>query len=177
MLSLALFTSHPRYPYYAAIIFSFHHTHRPYAAARLAQVVRDANDENDDGEIDSPEDVEILKVESPCLEKVVDFLKYYQTEQLTEIKTPLEDNTFEGNVKQEWYQNFVKGIDQPMLFDLVTAANFMAIQPLLDLTCLKVSCQLMGKSADEIRTILNIPRLTPEEEATARREHRWIFDD
>lgn len=107
----------------------------------------------------------------------MEFLIHYHSEPLTEIKTPLDDNTFEGNVKQEWYQNFLKGIDQPMLFDLVTAANFMAIQPLLDLTCLKVSCQLMGKSADEIRQILNIPKLTPEEEATARREHRWIFDD
>ena len=94
-----------------------------------------------------------------------------------EIKTPLEDNNFEGNVKQEWYQNFLKGIDQPMLFDLVTAANFMSIQPLLDLTCLKVSCQLMGKSSEEIRQILNIPKLTQEEEEAARRDHGWIFDD
>merc|ERR1711862_87463 len=59
---------------------------------------------------------------------------------LEEIKTPLEENTFDGVVKQKWYQDFVKGVDQPMLFDLVTAANFMAIQPLLDLTCLQVSC-------------------------------------
>jgi len=50
-------------------------------------------------------------------------------------------------------------------------------EPLLDLTCLQVSCQLMGKSAEEIRVILNIPKLTPEEEAKARLEHRWIFDD
>ena len=50
-------------------------------------------------------------------------------------------------------------------------------EPLLDLTCLQVSCQLMGKSAEEIRVILNIPKLTPEEEAKARQEHRWIFDD
>jgi len=35
----------------------------------------------------------------------------------------------------------------------------------------------MGKSAEEIRVILNIPRLTPEEEAKARQDHRWIFDD
>jgi len=35
----------------------------------------------------------------------------------------------------------------------------------------------MGKSAEEIRVILNIPKLTPEEEAKARLEHRWIFDD
>ena len=101
---------------------------RPYAAARLSHVVRDAQAEEDDGVIDTPEDVQIIKVESRCLEKVVEFLKHYHEEPLVEIKTPLEDNTFEGNVKQEWYQNFLKGIDQPMLFDLVTAANFMAIR-------------------------------------------------
>lgn len=50
-------------------------------------------------------------------------------------------------------------------------------EPLLDITCLKVSCQLMGKSAEEIRQILNIPKLTAEEEEAARRDHRWIFDD
>jgi hypothetical protein len=50
-------------------------------------------------------------------------------------------------------------------------------EPLLDLTCLQVSCQLMGKSADEIRNILNIPQMTEQEEKDARRDHRWIFDD
>jgi len=137
--------------------------------------VKDAcGDDDDNG---NPEDVDIIKVDSSCLEKVVEFLKHYDDEPLKEIKTPLEENTFDGVVKQKWYRDFVKGVDQPMLFDLVTAANFMAIQPLLDLTCLQVSCQLMGKSAEEIRVILNIPKLTPEEEAKAREEHRWIFDD
>lgn len=108
---------------------------RPYAAARLSHVVRDAQAEEDDGVIDTPEDVQIIKVESRCLEKVVEFLKHYHEEPLVEIKTPLEDNTFEGNVKQEWYQNFLKGIDQPMLFDLVTAANFMAIRKFILFVC------------------------------------------
>mmetsp|Transcript_3559 Transcript_3559/g.5563 ORF Transcript_3559/g.5563 Transcript_3559/m.5563 type:complete len:166 (+) Transcript_3559:416-913(+) len=152
-------------------------TPRPYEAARLSQTVKDAQPCEDDEDNESPEDVEILKVDSPCLEKVVEFLKHYQEDALKDIKTPLEDNTFDGVVKQVWYQDFVKGVDQPMLFDLVTAANFMAIQPLLDLTCLQVSCQLMGKSAEEIRVILNIPRLTAEEEVKARQDHRWIFDD
>lgn len=55
--------------------------------------------------------------------------------------------------------------------------NFVITEPLLDLTCLQVSCQLMGKSAEEIRNILNIPQMTEAEEKEARREHRWIFDD
>lgn len=147
----------------------------PYAAARLSETVKNAcSDEDDDNDL--PEDVEIVKVDTPCLEKVVEFLKHYNEEALKEIKTPLENNTFDGVVQQEWYRDFVKGVDQPMLFDLVTAANFMAIQPLLDLTCLQVSCQLMGKSAEEIRVTLNIPRLTANEETKAREDHPWIFD-
>lgn len=50
-------------------------------------------------------------------------------------------------------------------------------EPLLDLACLKVSDELMGKSPEEIRVMLNIPKMTPEEEAKARQDHRWIFAD
>ena len=81
---------------------------------------------------------------------------------------------------QEWYQKFVDD-DQlgshDMLFDLLTAANFMGIKELLDLTCLKVTFQLTGKNAEEIRKILRLPEMTPEEEAQAREDHKWIFED
>ena len=76
----------------------------------------------------SPEDVELIKVESACLEKVVDFLKHHEIEPMNEITTPLSENSFEGVVTQEWYRDFIKGLDQSMLFDLVTAANFMSIR-------------------------------------------------
>ena len=82
---------------------------------------------------------------------------------------------------QTWYQDFVSdqnlGENNDMLFDLLTAANFMGIKELLDLSCLKVTFQLTGKSAEEIRQILRLPQLTPEEEAQAREEHKWIFED
>ena len=53
---------------------------------------------------------------------------------------------------QKWYQDFVSdgNLDRDMLFDLLTAANSMGIKPLLDLTFLKVSFQLTGKSAEEV---------------------------
>ncbi len=56
---------------------------------------------------------------------------------VTTITTPLKSNRIE-EIVQEWYANFVK-VEQIMLFELVTAANFMDIKPLLDLTCLAVS--------------------------------------
>ena len=87
--------------------------HRPYAAARLSQTVKYAQpfEEGDDDDAE-PEDVEIVKVDTACLEKVVEFLKHYNEENLTPIKTPLEDNTFDGVVTQEWYRDFIKGVDQ-----------------------------------------------------------------
>ena len=53
---------------------------------------------------------------------------------------------------QKWYQDFVAddNMSRDMLFDLLTAANFMGIKPLLDLTCLKVTFQLTGKNAEQV---------------------------
>ena len=55
---------------------------------------------------------------------------------------------------------------QNLLFELVTAANFMDIKPLLDLTCLAVAVLIKGKQASELRAMFNISNdFTPEEEA------------
>jgi len=61
-----------------------------------------------------------------------------------------------------------------MLFELVTAANFMDIKPLLDLTCYAVAVMIKGKSADEIRSIFNISAdFTPDEEHQVQQENKW----
>uniref|UniRef100_A0A6V2AFM3 E3 ubiquitin ligase complex SCF subunit n=1 Tax=Ditylum brightwellii TaxID=49249 RepID=A0A6V2AFM3_9STRA len=148
------------------------------SAAKISVLVVTTIDLDDEDEYDEDRKptVEIPKVESTCLSKVVDFCNHYMKEPLRPIKTPLEGNSLEEVVTQEWYRNFVS-VEQSLLFQLVQAANFMEIQPLLDLACLQVSTILMGKSAEEIRVILNIPRMTAEEEAKARREHRWVFED
>ena len=91
---------------------------------------------------DDDEDMEDKKVPLPnvsadVLRKVIEFGKHYQEEQMTPIQTPLKSSKIEELV-QPWYADFVK-VDQVLLFELVTAANFMDIKPLLDLTCLAVS--------------------------------------
>lgn len=143
-------------------------------AASISDLVRDSLT---DAEDDDP--IEILRVSSDCLEKVVEFLKHYKEENMKEIPTPLGGSSFNEIMDQKWYQDFVadENLNREMLFDLLTAANYMGIKPLLDLTCLKVTFQLTGKNAEEIRQILNLPELSPEEEAQAREEHKWIFED
>ena len=51
---------------------------------------------------------------------------------------------------QEWYRSFVDAIEREMLFELLTAANYMDIKPLLDLACLRVTFELSQKSAEEV---------------------------
>ena len=102
------------------------------------------------------------------LTKVIEYCTHHETvEAMTQIQTPLKSSKIEDLV-QPWYAEFVR-IDQTLLFELVTAANFMDIKPLLDLTCLAVSVSIKGKSASELRTIFNISNeFTPEEEAQVR---------
>ena len=76
-------------------------------------------------------------------------------------------------IVQEWYATFV-AVDQEFLFELILAANYMDIKPLLDLTCATVASMIKGKTPDEIQKHFNIDnQLTPEEEAQIREENKW----
>mmetsp|Transcript_22599 Transcript_22599/g.28874 ORF Transcript_22599/g.28874 Transcript_22599/m.28874 type:complete len:175 (-) Transcript_22599:116-640(-) len=146
-------------------------------AAKLSKLIAEAIFDNDDDEDDDDanNEVPVVKVKSECLRKVIEFCEQYVKEPLNPITHTMEADSFDEIVTQEFYRDFVT-VEQPLLFQLVQAANFMNIQPLLDLACLQVANILMGKSAEDIRSILNIPKMTPEEEEKARREHRWIFE-
>lgn len=95
-------------------------------------------------------------------------------------------------------------VDQSTLFELILAANYLNIKPLLDLTCgrveawgarretsapraptppplppscLTVANMIKGKTPEEIRKTFNIPNdFTPEEEEEVRRENQWAFE-
>jgi len=50
----------------------------------------------------------------------------------------------------EWYQNFPKKLNNDDLFELIAAANYMTIKPLLDLACLWVTFQMQGKTVQDV---------------------------
>ncbi|XP_074584467.1 SKP1-like protein 1A [Curcuma longa] len=75
-----------------------------------------------------------------------------------------------------WEAEFVK-VDQATLFDLILAANYLDIKPLLDLTCQTVANMIRGKTPEEIRGIFDIKNdFTPEEVEETRRENQWAFE-
>ena len=76
----------------------------------------------------------------------------------------------------EWDAKFVS-VEQELLFELILAANYMDIKPLLDLTCAKVASMIKGKTPEEIRRTFNIENdFTPDEENQVREENKWCED-
>ncbi len=78
-----------------------------------------------------------------------------------------------NEIVQQWYADFIS-VEQDVLFELILAANFMDIKPLLDLACATVASLIKGKSPEQIRDQFNIVNdFTPEEEAQVREENKW----
>jgi S-phase kinase-associated protein 1 len=142
----------------------------------MSQLVKETlgDDDDLDGDEKNP-DIPLPNVSADVLGKVIEFCRHYQqTDEMRPIQTPLKSSKLEELV-QEWYAEFVQ-VDKNLLFDLVAAANFMDIKPLLDLTCLAVSIMIKGKSATELRHMFNISHeYSAEEQAQiARENNRWI---
>ena len=146
--------------------------------ANMSELVKSMMDDNedddddDDDEADKSTEIPLPNVKSEVLRKVIEFCEHHLAEPMTEIEKPLKSQAM-ADVVQKWYADFVD-LEQVLLFELILAANYMDIKPLLDLTCATVASMIKGKTPDEIRATFNITNdFTPEEEAAVREENKW----
>lgn len=79
----------------------------------------------------------------------------------------------------EFDNAFVGKMDSnAVLFEVMLAANYLDIKPLLDVCCKAVAAQIRGKTPEEIRKAFNIVNdFTPEEEAQVRKENEWAPEE
>eukprot|EP00922_Rhytidocystis_sp_ex-Travisia-forbesii_P033383 GHVS01049614.1.p1 GENE.GHVS01049614.1~~GHVS01049614.1.p1 ORF type:complete len:165 (-),score=24.32 GHVS01049614.1:151-645(-) len=123
---------------------------------------------------DSNDAVPLPQVRTAVLEKIVDYCRYHNAhpEDTVEIPKPLKSANI-ADVVCDWDAKFVD-IELGMINEIIVAANFMDIKPLLDLTCAKIASLIKGKTPEEIRKQFNITNdFTPEEEAQIREENKW----
>ena len=138
--------------------------------AKMSETIKNLiEDIGSDGSIPLP------NVTSKILAKVVEYCKYHH-----ENPTLVSEDTKEGSEPVrtddicEWDLEFCK-VDQPTLFELVLAANYLDIKELLDLTCKTIANMIKGKTPEEIRKTFNIKNdFTPEEEEQIRKENEWV---
>ena len=118
------------------------------------------------------DDIPIAQVNKPIMEKVIAFCDHMREVTPPEIEKPLSSTDL-SQVVDPWHADFVN-VDQEMLFEIVMAANYLDIKPLLELSCAKVASLIKGKSVQEIRQFFNIENdFTPEEEEQVMQENKW----
>ena len=142
--------------------------------AKMSELVKTMIDEDQDD--DEAQEIPLPNVKSAILSKLIEFMNHYKADPMTEITKPIKSNIM-SEVVQEWYANFVN-VDQEELFELILAANFMDIRPLLDLTCATIASMVKGKTSTEIPGIFKITDrpCDAEDEAQVRAENRWCED-
>eukprot|EP00457_Paulinella_chromatophora_P012676 gb/GEZN01012904.1/.p1 GENE.gb/GEZN01012904.1/~~gb/GEZN01012904.1/.p1 ORF type:complete len:179 (-),score=52.53 gb/GEZN01012904.1/:474-1010(-) len=120
--------------------------------------------------------IPLPNVKGNVLKLVVEYMKYHAENPPKDIEKPLKSANMAEVVGDPWDADFVDVV-QELLFELILAANYMDIKPLLDLTCAKVASMIKGKTPEQIRTTFNIQNdFTPEEEEAVRAENKWAED-
>ncbi|KAJ8328786.1 hypothetical protein BDV3_006515 [Batrachochytrium dendrobatidis] len=123
--------------------------------------------------------IPLPNVTGRILKKVVEYCTYHKNDPpppLSESKEDVEVIRRRADNISEWDMQFIK-VENDDLLELILAANYMDIKPLLDLGCMTVANMIKGKTAEEIRTAFNIENdFTPEEEEQIMRENEWAAD-
>ncbi len=140
-------------------------------AARRSQLIKGIID-------DYPDDPEVPlhNVKSDILQKIVLYLENYKDTEPKEIEKPLPTNNFNECV-EAWDYQFID-LELDVIFQIILAANYMDIKPLMELASSKVASIIKGKSPEDIRKTFNIQNdFTPEEEAQLIEENQWCNEN
>ena len=100
------------------------------------------------------ENIEFNTINYSTLKKVAEYLVHYKDSEPREIRQPLPKKEFKDCVDM-WDYEYIN-ISNENVLEIMLAANFMDIKPLLELTCAKIASVIKGKSTKEIQDLLNI---------------------
>ena len=110
----------------------------------------------------SDEVIPIPTVNSDIFEKIVEFCTFKSEEHDFEVTETFNTTFFD--------------VPTDILFDIISASNFLDAPDVLDASCSAAANLLRDKNPEEIRTILNIEnKFTPEEEEEIIKENSWAF--
>nr|CCG34070.1 SCF ubiquitin ligase [uncultured eukaryote] len=144
----------------------------PREIAEMSVTVKHMLEDIDPSGEDNP--IPLPNVTGKILQKVIEYCKYHHEHP----DAPSDEKKDEKRTDDiiPWDKEFCD-VDQPTLFELIPAANYLDIKPLLDLTCKTVANMIKGKTPEEIRKTFNIKNdFTPEEEEQIRKENEWCMD-
>lgn len=114
-------------------------------------------------DVGTDDTIQLPRITGKYLAKVVEYCTRYS-------ENP------EFDVATQWELDFCK-VEQNELFELILAADYLGVKPMLDLMCREVSNMIKGKFPHEIRDMFGIKNeFTPSEEEEVYRENKWLED-
>lgn len=133
------------------------------------------------------EPIHIPNVSGPILSKIIEYCQHHRQEEWRRQPAQTEEDcggdSSEKAVKRaigrmdQFDHEFCRQVDQGTLFDIMLAANFLDIPPLLDLVGYTVAQMMQGKSVEELRATFNVESdFTQEQEQKVRKENEWCED-
>ncbi|PIA62086.1 hypothetical protein AQUCO_00200228v1 [Aquilegia coerulea] len=112
------------------------------------------------------DEIPLHNVTGYVLGKVIDYCKKHYNKMSSDEEEEVKN----------WNAEFID-VDQPTLYDLIMAADYLSVKGLVDLAAQKVADMIKGKNVDEIHEMFNIQSdFSPEEEEIIRKENTWSFD-
>jgi len=140
--------------------------------AEMSVTIKNMLEDMADLASDSP--IPLPNVTGKILEQVIRYCEYHHTHPTVGGDEKKDEKRTDDIVGWDLdLSNSLKN-DQPTLFELILAANYLDIKSLLDLTCKTVANMIKGKTPEEIRKTFNIKNdFTPEEEEQVRKENEW----
>jgi len=118
------------------------------------------------------EEIPLPNVRSAMLSKSIAYCTYHVDNPPKPIPRPLTTDNL-GDHVDEFDAAFVD-VDVEVLYELISAANYLDITSMLNLCCSKLASLMKGKKIEEVRQTLRIQNdYAPEVEARIREENMW----
>ena len=112
---------------------------------------------------DPSQEIEINQVDGKTLEKIIEYLKHYETEKPKDIPKPLPNSDLKP-LLNDWDYKFISPLSLDECIDLVNGANFLDIGDLVTLAAAKLASEMLVGTVEEARAKFGIvPDMTEEE--------------
>ena len=119
----------------------------------------------------------IDQVNKEALDKIKEYLQHYQDTEPKEIQRPLPSSDFKECV-DEWDNKFICNEDNiEVLENLILAANYMDIKPLLNLLSAKIALKIKGINTSTIRKVFEISNLNKKEKEQLLGDKKYLEEN
>lgn len=118
-------------------------------AAKLSELLRTVIENSREDNV-----IPLRNISMFVMTKIAEYLKHYEHSDINKIpiiEKPIRSTNIK-DIVSEWDAEYIN-VKDDMLFDLISASNYLDIKPLLDLSCAKIATKIKDKSIEKIKKI------------------------